>query len=104
EGAALVASPLGLLSDDAASQLGPNRLVSVQNIDAARNLVVHDVVLAGDAHGNLIHDLHRSPTAEFGNVDEIGSHEGERFRVEENALRIESRYASPDLDDCLRVC
>lgn len=72
--------------DDAGRELRIRRNVAIQHVDAARHHVVVDVVLAGDTHGDSVHDLTRAPSAVLAHVLKVGGRKHERILVESEVL------------------
>src|SRR5882672_8048051 len=100
-GASSFASPFRqLLSNHTDGQLRTQCLVAIQHIDAARNRIVCDVVLPGNAHRNAVHHLACAPCAELRYVHQIGAHESEGFRMEQYRLLIKSGGCSTNFGDC----
>src|SRR5512146_2138748 len=83
---------------DSARQLRSNRLVPVQHINSARDLVVDDVVLASNTHRDVVHDLPRSPASELRNIYQVGGYEGESIRVIAERLLVSLVRACTQLD------
>src|SRR3954466_8374310 len=94
---------LWLGCDDADSQLWTDGLVPVQNVNPARNLVVHNVVLASNTHREAVHGLTSAPGAELGHVNKVRSDERKRFLVEQDGLLVQRRGTAADLHHCSGV-